>query len=425
MTTTRIGSSGQVDGHWPRLSKLCLIAFLCLILLGFDLWLVASREKSKSSDFFQFWAAGRAILQRDDPYEPQAWRGIYHEHGRWRCHTDQPVFVYPLWTAFPFVPLALLPVSWASLVWIATSQLLVMLSAVLMVKALYWSGPEHWLPLIAIIAIAFEPVALTILFGQLGILLLVLVCAVLYLISHGRHASAGVVLALTLLKPQLFAAVIPAVLWVMLLRRRWAFAATFIITAMMLVISSWLLVPQWVSRWQDQLVQTAPIRLTISPTIWGISHSIVTALGRPDLWGAMSVSACLVLVGLVSYIWYQTKNAFSEDEQMASLLSVTMIVSLVASPYLLSYDFALLLLPVVTCLWLVQPLPGRVRRTAVATVAGCAIVMPWALLVIAARTGKETTAVLLPASVLAMLLAARLARRHCPASTASTWLAKD
>ena len=86
-----------------------LLAFLAAVILIFDVWVVDSRERSKAADFFQFWAGGRAILGRDDPYDAQTWRQIYEEEDRYRWQTDQQVFPYPLWTAYVFVPLAILP----------------------------------------------------------------------------------------------------------------------------------------------------------------------------------------------------------------------------------------------------------------------------------------------------------------------------
>jgi len=420
MSNLGIISSRQRKGSLPLFVKILLLISLGVVVLGSDLWIVNFRERSRGDDFFQFWAAGKALLHGDDPYDPQTWRGIYEREGRWRWQTDQPVFLYPLWTAFPFVLLATLPTFWAALLWAAINQLFLVLSAMLVIKGLDWNNYKQWLLLIMALLITFEPLSLTILFGQLGILLLVLICGIFYLVSHGRHAIAGVLLGLTLIKPQLFILVIPVLLLVMLLERRWSFIASFAITVMGLVISSWLLVPQWPIRWQGNPVETANVRLTISPTIWGFSHTVVTGLERADWWALTTLPACLVLIGVVSYLWFMRRNAFRTGDQLAPLLSLTMIISLLISPYMLSYDFVLLLLPVMTCLWLIQPLPSLIRRALLASLISCAIFLPWALLAISAQTGQETITVLLPASLLAILLAANFAKGRWAASMEST-----
>jgi hypothetical protein len=413
-------SSRERNDGPTRLVQILLIASLSVVVLAFDIYVVGLMEKSRSDDFFQFWAAGRTILQGDDPYESQTWRQIYEQEGKWRWQTDQPIFPYPLWTAFPFVPLATLPVFWAALLWTATSQLLLVLSVGLMIRALNWDNYRKWLLLIVIVLIAFEPFLLTILFGQLSILLLALICGVLYLVGHGRYTLAGILLGLTLIKPQLFIVVIPALLLVMLLKRRWTFVVSFAGTAMVLMISSWLLAPEWPGRWQENLVETANVRVTISPTIWGFSHTVVTALQRADLWGMTNLLACLVLIGVASYLCYMRRGGFGEDDQLAPLLSLTVILSLLITPYVLSYDFTLLLFPAMTCLWLIQPLPDSRRRALLASLVGCVTFLPWVLLAISARTGLETASALLPASLLAILLAAYFGEGRAAASMIPT-----
>jgi hypothetical protein len=395
-----------------RLVKILLIASLSVIILAFDLWVVGLMEKSKADDFFQFWAAGRVLLQGDDPYDSQTWRQLYEQEDKWRWQTDQPVFPYPLWTAYPFVPLATLPVFWATLLWTVISQLFLVLSVGLMIKGLGWDNYKEWLPLIMTVLMIFEPFLLTILFGQLGMLLLVLMCGIFYLVSQGHYAVAGILLGLTLIKLQLFIVVIPTLLLVMMFKRRWAFIVSFTITALGLVISSWLLIPNWLVKWQANLAKTANVRLTISPTIWGFSHTVATALRRVDLWSAMSLLACLVLIGLISYLWHLRRNSLGKGDQLAPLLGLTMIISLLTTPYMLSYDFALLLFPVMICLWLIQSLPNLIQRPLLASLIGCAILSPWALLAISAQTGIETTSAFLPASLMAILLVADSAKHR-------------
>jgi hypothetical protein len=404
-----ITSSRQRNDSSPRLVKTLLIASLSVMVLAFDLWVAGLMERSKADDFFQFWAAGKAILQGSDPYEPQTWRQIYEQEGQWRWQTDQPVSLYPLWTAFPFVPLAMLPVFWAALLWTVVSQLFLVLSVGLMIKGLGWDNYKEWLPLIITVLMIFEPFLLTILFGQLGMLLLVLMCGIFYLASRGHYAVAGILLGLTLIKAQLFIVVIPTLLLVMIFKRRWAFIVSFTITVMGLMISSWLLIPDWPVKWQANLVKTANVRLAMSPTVWGFSHTVAVALQRSGLRSVMSLLACLVLIGLVSYLWHMRRKSFGEGDQLASFLGLTMIVSLLTTPYMLSYDFALLLFPVMICLWLIQPLANLMRRVLLASLIGCATILPWVLLGISAQTGVETTSVLLPASLMAILLVANSA----------------
>jgi hypothetical protein len=397
-----------------------LLALVASVVLFFDVWVVQQRESSKADDFFQFWAAGKALLQRTDPYGPQAWQTIYENEGRWRYQTDQQVFPYPLWTAYVFVPLAALPVPWAALVWAVLSQALLVLAVFLWVRGLNWTGCEAWLPFIIAMVVAFEPVSLTILFGQLGMVLLAVIAAMLYFLSRGRYSVAGMCLALTLLKPQLFTLVITVILVTTLLDREWSFAASFVATATGLFASSWLLVPGWLPGWQGYLMKAANVRLRISPTIWGLSHSLAAAVARPHSWVVIGLLALSALASVVVYLWWPRQRIPREQGRLALLVSSAVVASLLVTPYVLSYDFALLLLPILTCIWLVQPVPKLSRRALLFSLALCALVLPWGLLAISAITGRETLSALLPVSVLGLLVATDAANRRRKAATMAT-----
>jgi hypothetical protein len=417
------GSNAPPTGLGPAIYavvKILLLTAVAMIVLGADWWIVELRESVRGDDFFQFWAAARAILHGDDPYDPQAWQRIYEGEGRWRWQTDQPVFLYPLWTAFPFVPLAALPVPWAALLWAIISELLLVSSAWLVIRALEWGNCADWLPWLIAIVMPFNPALLTILFGHLGILLLCVLCAVLFLVARGHYAPAGILLAVTLIKPQLMLLVIPVLLLALSWQRRWSFLAWFTISTLGLISVSWLLMPGWPTQWQQNLTRTASVRLTISPTIWGFSHTLASALVRLDLWRVIGAPICLLLMGVVGYLWYTGRNDVQRGRQLATLLSVTVVVSLLLSPYVLSYDFVLLLLPAIVCLWLIQPLPKLFRRSLLASLLGSALLLPWALLGLSARTGQETTSMLFPASLLTILLVGHVGRHRWEKKAATT-----
>jgi hypothetical protein len=362
-------------------------------------------ERFKAGDFFQFWAAGRALLQGDDPCDTLAWRQICNQEGHWRWHTDQRVFLYPLRTAFPLAPLALLPVSAAFLVWALIGEALLFLSDVLLTGALSWSNHNWWLLLTLATAVALEPVSLTILFGQIGILLLCFVAGCLYLTARGRYALAGVLLALTLIRPHLFLLVYPVLIVTMIWQRSWSFLAAFATTVGALFVSSWLLVPHWTGAWQAHVGRSAGVRLTLSPTIWGASHFVALALRREDLWPIVGIAALGVLLGILTFALFSRRRAMAQADTLQTSLALSMLVSLLIAPYILSYDFVLLLLPISTCLWMAHLHDQSIRPVLVTVVLGCAVILPWALLAVSLRTGQETASVVVPLSLLAILLA--------------------
>jgi hypothetical protein len=406
-------------GRW--LLVLLLGVLLTGAILTLDLWIVKHVERSKEGDFFQFWAGGRAILLRQDPYDPASWRSIYEEQGRWLWETEKHVFVYPLWTALPFVPLALLPFSTAVFVWALMNEALIIPSLLMWLRALSWSEPKAWLLLVLASGLAFEPVSVTVLLGHLGIVLVSLISGTLYLVSRGRHAQAGVLLGLTLLKPQLFLLVYPVLLLTMALRRKWSFLATFGITVGTLLASSWVLLPGWIGAWQQQVGGTSAVRLAISPTMWVVLQSVTMALGIQDLWLTMGFAGLAAVAGVVIYSLWESRTTLRSGVVPEPTVSLTVITSLLIAPYVLSYDFVLLVLPMTTCFWIAHSLAKPFRQALAIAVVGCGIILPWLLLTVSIGTGKGTATVLVPCSLLAILLLGAFAR----ARTQRPWPAPE
>jgi hypothetical protein len=390
-----------------------LLAFFVIVLVAFDLSVARWMERAQNSDFFQFWAAGRMVLEGKSPHDGEAWRLLYEREHWYRWQTDQQVFPYPLWTALLFVPLGALPVTYAAAAWLLVCQLLLGISIWLLLRALPWRSGSR-LPLLAIVmGAAFEPALLTMLFGQVGIVLLAVICGVFYLLQRGRYTSAGLLLALVMLKPQLFSVVLLALLVAYWALGKRSLVFGFATSMGLLVVASYLLDPAWVRAWQSYLARGADVRLSISPTVWGLSQGLAVLVGHGGLASVAGVLVSLILLGVTAYLLWVSRYSLTGDARAALPLSTTVIASLLVAPYVLSYDFVVLLFPSITCLWLTQWSSRAHRTTLVALLLFCVLGLPWVLLALSAKTGQETSSVVLPLSLLGLLLAAdRSKARH-------------
>lgn len=146
-------------------------------------------------------------------------------------------FFAPPFTALPFVPLSFAPYLVALLIFGIVNLALLALTVRVMrphLRAL----SARWPQTPALLFFSFLPVGLTLVMGQLSILILLIDCVAFVLIEAGSPFLAGLILSLSLMK---FQSAIPiAVLF--LLWRRWRFTLGFFSGAIALgAISVWII----------------------------------------------------------------------------------------------------------------------------------------------------------------------------------------
>lgn len=209
----------------------------CLGLFAIILPLFATLrmpELMQNSDYLTaFYVAGRTVLQgtpgqlypspADTAFFTTAFNTLAHQVLPHMPAASTAIYMYPPLVALLFAPFSVMPPEWSMLAWQVTSVLAVAASAWLVAALTDKKNMSFfWF------AFLFLPVFQTLLIGHLG-----LVCGLLpllagfYLLMRGRHAAAGCVWALLLLKPQF----LPAVLLVsgaLALERRWQCAAGLI-----------------------------------------------------------------------------------------------------------------------------------------------------------------------------------------------------
>jgi hypothetical protein len=195
-------------------------------------------------------------------------------------------------------------------------------------------------------SLLFMPVIESLSSSQKGTLCLLLFTATLALWQRGRGVSAGIIFGLLAFKPQLALVIALAAMW----KRDWRFIAGGLATGVALVALS-LLVSVDASRayirfalGAGDYMQTSGYDLWKSHTVWGFGK----LLAPHDAWLATSIGFALAS-GTVYFAmrlirgfggrWDATSPLFRL--QFAGLLMVTVLLS----PHLFTYDLTVLLLP--------------------------------------------------------------------------------
>lgn len=242
---------------------------------------------------------------------------------------------YPPYFALMIARLAALPYAGAWLVWLAGNCLLMGAVIAALRRHLQLSGA--YAVLLTVACLSFVPVLQAAIQGQTSILLLALfTCA--FLAVHERHMSlAGVLLSLTLIKPQY---VLP-ILLVLLVRRQWNALVAFVVASTTLV-----LVPALVL---GPSITWGYIRMLHGATTWQHQFGYQADLNQglpgftqllfsPEIATPVVILISLITLGFLTYTSMHSRNL---DISMA----LGLVVGVALSPHVLIHDMSLLILP--------------------------------------------------------------------------------
>ncbi len=344
-------------------------------------------------DLASFWVGARALVVGQDPFRVADWPGLARALGG---PADTPVYGYPGWVAVALIPLALVPLDLAAVLWTVGGLVL----AVLAVRWLLFAMTPD-LPVVhtlaALTLLASQSARTAVLLGQWTFILLAALIAAVVLLRRNASGAGAASLAL-LAKPHLFVLTYAALLLRSLaLGRARAYLVPVAAGAALLVTLSLLLMPGWPAAWVAML---AAHRLFDPPQTTTPAALLSAALGRP---GIAATALLAVAIAATAFLFRPTTETG---------LGIWIVLSLLVAPYQWSYD-QLLILPAVV---LVAAGIGRrsARRATATAAAACVMLLVLGTLVAidAARRDTETLASLVPVAALVVLVVGAWPLRH-------------
>jgi hypothetical protein len=379
-----------------------------LVLLTGALGAAAS-DHYRARDFYALWSGARLVAAGIDPYDEKRWcietEGVSADATTRSGQPACPVrYAYPLFTAVLLLPLGLLPLVWASSLWLSIS-----LAAALAATAFAWraaAGSARGAPLLIAVVVGSEPFWLMVAGGQLsGVLALGVALSAFE--AKRRESFAGAALGLVALKPNVLAIAAALVALRALVAREWAFLVGGAAAVVALLAISLPLRPAWPSEWLGELFGRQIGHAAEYATAWGIAAHDLGSLA----WGFPLVAALVATCLLVARGVPRDRVAF---------LALAVPLSLFATPYAWSYDFVVLALPwafVLSRCERLAPAPRRALRYVLVAVASP---LTWILYLIAFARETETLSALIPAlTALLVSVAARAPEASVDAAIAA------
>jgi hypothetical protein len=377
---------------------------------------------SFGDDFYPIWlAARRSPTGYRDPYSPDMTRaiqtGLFGRPLDPRNPSDPPAdyreFAYPAFTQLLLWPAAALEFPTLRFVLIGLLPILTSVSIWFWRLALHWRIRPLWFVVLVVLMLCNYPVLEALFAEQPGLMVGFLLASAALALRRNRLMLAGLLLSLTLIKPQMTAlAVMYLLLWSVSDRRRVRLLVGFLATTLLLMGASLWIWPHWIAQWTRVLLGYH--RYATPP--------LVSLLPGPTLGAYLGPVVIVGLLGASAALAWRNRLAQTDSPAFWLTLSLLLgITSVALLPGQAIYDHVILIPGILLLLRYRRVLrdAGRVPRTLL-TLGAVVVFWPWvtALGVIVARRWLTPahldsifalpirTAASLPFAVLALLACA-------------------
>jgi hypothetical protein len=382
-----------------------LLLPLVVLLYGALLRITFTAHYQGANDFFIPWRATQAALwESRDPYSDEVTRDIQLSIFGRELGPDEHQFdfAYPLTLAPLLAPYTLVPYPWAQSLWHATVHCLLLGGAFAWLRATY---PAR-LPPLALVGgglwfLSLYPSARTFILGQVAVIVFAAVAVTLWAIKRERQGTAGAMLAISTIKPQLSFLLVPVLLYLAWTSGRRRVVLSFAGSLAVLLLLSLLLQPSWPFDFLHRMAAydryTGLGLATDSP---GVLVYLLRSIGLHH--PAMTLGIGGLLVFPLFYAVWRQRGA----PEWITLTSATLLASSLVAPRTATTDQALLLLPV---LWLLVRAPGLLALA----LAAALWLIPWVAFLATVRGDAEAQwlRLLLPVAVAALWAVVRFLSR--------------
>lgn len=292
------------------------------------------RPRGILSDLYPRWLGARELLLRGrDPYSPAVTREIQQGYygrpldpARPGDPRDQQGFAYPVYVVFCLAPTIHLPfeIVRKGFFWVLLGFTLATIP--LWLRVLRWSAPLWAEASLIVFTLGSLPVMQGLKLQQMTLFVVALLAVAMALLASDRPIAAGIVLALTTIKPQL---VWLLLLWLMIWtladwRRRYRWAASFLATMIILMAASEWYLPHWIPRFWQAIREYQSYTGAMS-----VMHRLI---GAPWSW-ALELLAFAAMIGACWRERRPAANASAFTFTLSLVLAATVLLVPTYAPY--------------------------------------------------------------------------------------------
>ena len=385
---------------YPRwLSGLILPLLIVLLAgLGFANYRFALQAPG-GNDFLPRWVGAHLWLTEGvNPYDGRvslaAQEMIYGRPADRSAGEDVAHFVYPLPAMLFFAPFGLLPYPLARALWMTLLEIALPVLAFVGVRLTRWKPSPALLAALLLFSVLWYHGLRSVVVGQFAVVEALLMAAALLAIQRREDFLAGILLALSVAKPQMAFLLIPFVVVWAGRSRRWVLIASAIVSFVVLVGVSLLLVPAWPLLWLRQVADYPAYTALGSPV--SILAGIIPAASR---WITIVLTGVMVGYGL----WEWALATPNDDRKFQWAAQLTIVITSLVAFRTATTNYVVML-PAL-CLIFAVPSERIGRRSALGVVVAVLLlgVGLWGLFLATVEGNVESAAMYLPVPVLALV----------------------
>jgi hypothetical protein len=320
------------------------------------------RPRGNLSDLYPHWIGARELLLRGrDPYSPEVTREIQQGYygrpldpARPGDPKDQQGFAYPVYVAFYLAPTIHLSFGLVrkGFFWVLLG--LTLATIPLWLRVLRWSVPVWAQVSLMVFTVGSLTVVQGLKLQQMTLLVVALLAVAMALLASDRPIAAGMVLALTTIKPQLvWLLLLSLMIWTLAdWRRRYHWAASFLLTMAILCVASEWYLPHWISRFVEAMGRYLKYTDAVS----------ILDLTVPAPWGWISR---VFFVAATVHIAWKNRRLAEDTPAFAATVSLALAVTVIVIPSHALYNQVMLLPAVLMLLRERQAIWNRNRMSRV------------------------------------------------------------
>lgn len=357
-----------------------------------------SSQIAEMGDMYSPWLGTRELLLgHRNPYSPEvsheiqkAFYGhpIYQDYGKPGRLINEQRFAYPVYVVFLLAPVAHAEFPEVRRGAAIVLGVLTAVSLLLWLDFLQWRLPKLVLLAVIIFVLSSPQITQGLRLQQLALLAAFLLAAAAWSVQRDRLIAAGVLLALSTIKPQM--TLLPIIFFLVWSsgdwQRRWKLPAAFSITLAALAGGGELVLPGWIGYFRAGAE--------------AYQHYFQTFTSLPRLWlgdvpgKALGLAIVLALLALA----YGMRKEPANSRRFTLLFSATLIGTILAFPLITEFNQVLLILPTMMLLQEWEALP-KISRYASAGIFAWPWITSCALLLLPGYAHSEQRVALLPAAL--------------------------
>lgn len=327
--------------------------FVSLILIAGMIYARVQLSKGfdyQDSNFAFFWLAGKMTIDGENPYDENIYLANHDKYGiKWEPNR---IFPYPLPLAILCIPLGFFSMGDAYTIWQVVSLLFIVISIYILLTLMNNEAAKRLLLPIFLAAIFFGPSYLTLHTGTVGAFALLFLVLSVYFLEKENFIFAGILLALTMLKPpQGLTILLLASLW-FLMKKNWKAIIGIGIGGILLAVIGFVQDPQWIQKFMGASDAVMDRTEGVHSNVWAFAY--LACNGTSPCWTILGASVSLILLGLAGYLLWKNQ-AWSSWEALNLIIPIGFISTI----YLWAYDQITFIIPIV---WIVSMLVQKSRN---------------------------------------------------------------